>query len=85
MVRMFPHATLRFAVFFFLLFFSLLGKDAHWPQLANQVSVRQALFRPPFLGKSSCGASSAVPKEGCLVAQSAADAIVVSGQQNQYN
>ena len=71
MVRTFQHATLRFAVFFFLsLFFLLLGRDAHEPLLANQV--RQALFRPPFVGPSPCGASSAVPKEGCLVAQSAA-------------
>ena len=35
--------------------------------------MRQALFRPPFLGPSPCGASSAVPKEGCLVAAHAGE------------
>ena len=72
MVRTFQHATLRFAVFFFLFFFLPLGRDACWPQLANQVGVWQALFRPPFLGPSPSGASSPVPKEGCMVTQSAA-------------
>ena len=72
MVWMFQHATLRLAVFFFLLFFLLLGRDVCWPRLAKQVRIRQALFRPSFLGPSPCGASSAVPKKGCLVTQSAA-------------
>ena len=40
----------------------------------------QALFRSPFLGRSPCVASSAVHREGCLVAQdAAADDVVVSG------
>ena len=42
-------------------------------KLAGEVRVRQALCRPPFLGPSPCGASSAVPKEGCLVTRSAAE------------
>ena len=37
MVRTFQYATLRFAVFFFLSFFSPIGRDARWPRLANQV------------------------------------------------
>ena len=73
MVWTFQHATLRFAVFFFLSFFLPLGRDARWSRLANQVEVRHALFRPPFLGPSPCGASSAFSKEGCLVAHSAAE------------
>ena len=55
-----------------LSFFLPLGRDARRPQLANQVGVRETLFRPPFLGPSPRRASSAVPREGCLVAQSAA-------------
>ena len=64
---------ISYAVFFFLSFFLPLGRDARWPRLANQVRVRQPSVRPPCLGPSPCGASSAVPKDSCLVAQSAAE------------
>ena len=67
--------------------FLLLRRYADWPQLANQIRVRQALFRPLFLGPSPCGASSAVSKGGCWVTQSAAKCCCCSGQQtsDQYN
>ena len=61
MVRMFKNATLRLADFFFLSLFSLLGRDVRGPRLTNQV-------RGTLPCSSPCGASSAVPKEGCLVA-----------------
>ena len=60
MVRMFKNATLRLADFFFLSLFSLLGRDVRGPRLTNQVR--------GTLPHSGFKASSAVPKEGCLVA-----------------
>ena len=36
------------------------GRDGRWPRLDDQLKVRQALFRLPFLGPSPCEASSAV-------------------------
>ena len=65
--------TLRILVSFLLLFFLFRERDARWLCLASQVRVRRALLRPPCLSPSLCGASSAVRKEGCLVAQSAAE------------
>ena len=46
---------------------------------------RRALFRPPFLGPSPCEASSAVPKEGCLVVQGVPGDVVASGQHQTTN
>ena len=40
--------------------------NARQPRQADRVSVRWAMFRPPFLGPSPLGGSSATPKEGCL-------------------
>ena len=51
--------------------------------------VRQALFRPPFLGPFPGGASGAVPKEGCLVAQSPSVCCGITGaaenKRNQWD
>ena len=43
-------------------------EDACWLWQTNW-GMRWALVRPPFLDPSPCEASSAVPKEGCLVIQ----------------
>ena len=73
----------RLTVNFCMLFSLPLGRDDRWPRLANQVEVRQALFRPPFLGQSPCGASNAVPNEVCLVAQSAVECCCCLGSTDK--
>ena len=56
---------------FFLMFWDCLRRCPL--TVASQLGdERQALVRPTFLGPSPCGASSAVPKDGCLVVLGAA-------------
>ena len=79
-----PACMLPLGLLSSLLFLLRCGRHAHWLWLANQVRVRQALFRPPFLGPSPCGTSSAVPKEGCLATQSAAKCCFCLGSTNKW-